>query len=136
MWHSIKYLYYKLFKLFVRINGQDDLPEYTAMLGLGTLFFLNMLSIVSILNVVYPFTMFPSISRASFFVSVGIPYIIILYFVFVFNGKYKRITNEFINESEDDRKKGRRKVVYYMLFSLLFLIFSLILMIMQNEGGI
>lgn len=136
MWHSIKYLYYKLFKLFVGIHGKDDIPEYTALCGLGTLFFFNVLSIALILNVVYPFTTFPSISRARFFVTIGIPYYVILYFIFIFNGKYKRIINEFINESEHERKKGRRKVVYYMLFSLILWIFSLILVIMHNEGVI
>ncbi len=136
MWHSIKYLYYKLFKLFVRINGKDDLPEYSAMLGLGTLLFFNLLSIVSIINLIHPITMLPSISRAFFFVTIGIPYVIFLYFVFIFNGKFKRIIDEYKIESENERIKGRRKVVYFILLSFLLLILSIILMIMRNEGGV
>ena len=127
MWHSIKYLYYKLFKLFVRINGEDDSPEYTAMFTVGLLFFFNILSITSIINLVYQFTTYPSISRTNFFVLFGLPYYIIFYFIFIFKGKYKRIINEFIDESEDDRKKGRRKVISYLLFSFLLVVLSLIL---------
>lgn len=134
MWHSIKYLYYKLYKLFVKINGKDDLPEYTSMIGLGTLFFFNVLSIAAILNILHPFTTFPSISRASFFVSFGIPYFISLYFIFVFNGKYQRIINEFKDESEEKRKKGRVNVILYLLLSFTLVLLSLALMIMQNEG--
>ena len=67
MWKSIKYLYYKLYKLFVRINGKEDFPEYTAMLGVGTLFFFNFLAIISILNIIHPITLFPEISRVNFF---------------------------------------------------------------------
>ena len=134
MWHSIKYLYYKLYKLFVKINGKDDLPEYTSMIGLGTLFFFNVLSIAAILNILHPFTTFPSISRASFFVSFGIPYFISLYFIFVFNGKYQRIVNEFKDESEEKRKKGRVNVILYLLLSFTLVLLSLALMIMQNEG--
>ncbi|MEZ7885286.1 MAG: hypothetical protein QMB39_08500 [Bacteroidales bacterium] len=127
MWHSIKYLYYKLFKLFVKINGEDDSPEYTAMFTVGLLFFFNILSIASIINLVYQFTTYPAISRTNFFVLFGLPYYIIFYFIFIFKGKYKRIINEFINESEDDRKKGRRKVISYLLFSFLLVVLSLIL---------
>ncbi len=127
MWHPIKYLYYKLFKLFVRINGEDDSPEYTAMFTVGLLFFFNILSIASIINLVYQFTTYPSISRTNFFVLFGLPYYIIFYFIFIFKGKYKRIINEFIDESEDDRKKGRRKVISYLLFSFLLVVLSLIL---------
>lgn len=127
MWHSIKYLYYKLFKLFVRINGEDDSPEYTAMFTVGLLFFFNILSIASIINLVYQFTTYPSISRTNFFVLFGLPYYIIFYFIFILKGKYKRIINEFIDESEDDRKKGRRKVISYLLFSFLLVVLSLIL---------
>lgn len=134
MWHSIKYLYYKLYKLFVKINGKDDLTEYTSMIGLGTLFFFNVLSIAAILNILHPFTTFPSISRASFFVSFGIPYFISLYFIFVFNGKYQRIINEFKDESEEKRKKGRVNVILYLLLSFTLVLLSLALMIMQNEG--
>lgn len=134
MWHSIKYLYYKLYKLFVKINGKDDLPEYTSMIGLGTLFFFNVLSIAAILNILLPFTTFPSISRASFFVSFGIPYFISLYFIFVFNGKYQRIIAEFKDESEEKRKKGRVRVILYLLLSFTLVLLSLALMIMRNEG--
>lgn len=137
MWKSIKYLYYKLYKLFVKINGKEDLPEYTAMLGVGTLVFINLLSIISIINVIYqPITLFPEISRTKFFILVGIPYILVLYFIFIFNGKYNSIIKEFMNEKESKRKAGKRNVIFYMAFSLLLVVFSLTLMIMRNEGVI
>ncbi len=136
MWKSYKYLYYKLYKLFVRMNGKDDIPEYTAMLGVGTLLFFNILAILSTVNVFYPFWSFPEISRATFFIYVGVPYILILYFAFVFNGKYKRIIKEFTKEGEEQRKKGKRNVILYMAISLLLVIASLSLIVMKNEGVI
>lgn len=136
MWNSIKYLYYKLYKLFVKLNGKEDLPEYTAMLGVGTLMFFNLLSTISILNVIHPITLFLEVSRAKFFIFAGIPYVLILYFVFIFNGKYKSIIKEFMSESEEQRKRGRRNVILYMAASLLLVIFSLALIVMKNEGAI
>jgi Ca2+/Na+ antiporter len=136
MWHSIKCLYYKLYKLSVRIHGKDDVPEYTSMLEVGTLMFMNLLSVILIFNVVYPFTSFPEISRSRFFVVIGIPYIIILYFTFIYKRKYNRIVAEFINENESERKSGRKKVVFYVFFSFLLFIFSLVLVILHNEGVI
>lgn len=136
MWKSIKYLYYKLYKLFVKINGANDLPEYTAMLGVGGLFFFNILAIISIVDVFYPFFEYPDISRGTFFIYFGIPNVLILYLAFVFNGKYKRIIKEFKNENEEQRKRGRRNVILYMSISLLLVIASLSLIVLKNEGVI
>lgn len=134
MWKPIKYLYFKLYKLFVKINGKDDLPEYTAMIGVGTLLFFNILSVSSIINVFYPFTSFTEISQVNFFIFLGVPYILILYLTFIYNSKYKHIIEKFADENEYMRKKGRKKVIIYMLSSLLLVFFSLILMILKNEG--
>lgn len=136
MWKSYKYLYYKLYKLFVKMNGQDDFPEYTAMLGVGTLSFFNILAVFSTVNVFYPFWSFPEISRATFFIYVGVPYTLLLYFAFVFNKKYIRIIKEFQDENEEQRKRGRRNVILYMSISLLLVIASLSLIALKNEGVI
>lgn len=135
MWKSFKYLYYKLYKLFVRINGKDDIPEYTAMFAVGTLFFCNLFAIVSVVNVFSPFWNYPDISRGRFFIYL-IPYTLIFYFTLVFNGKYKKIINEFEIENEERRKKGRLNIVIYIALSLLLLIFAFILMTMKTEGVI
>jgi hypothetical protein len=134
VWKSIKYLYYKFYKLFVRINGKDDYPEYTAMLGVGTLIFFNLLSVYSILTVINPLIFFPDIPRAKFFLIVGVPYVLTLYFIFAFNGKYKRIINEFKDENESKKITGRKIAILYILASFFLVIFSLIHMIMKNES--
>lgn len=134
MWKSLKYLFYKLYKLFVKINGKDNYPEYTAMLAVGTLLFFNILTILSIINVFYPFWCFPEISRGCFFIYIGAPYVLILYFAFVFNNKHVRIIKEFLNENEEQRKRGRGKVIIYFAASMFLVIVSLILIVVNNEG--
>lgn len=136
MWKSYKYLYYKLYKLFLRVNGKDDVPEYTAMVGIGLLVFFNLLSVLAIFNVYTEFWHFPKVSRGMFFLYVGIPYMIIQYFILVHKGKWKRIVKEFNKEKEDARKRGRRNVIFYMLSTLLLFILSIVLMVLKNEGVI
>lgn len=135
MWKSYKYLYYKLYKLFVRINGKNDIPEYTAMFAIATLLFCNLLAVLNAINVFSPFWDYPEISRGRFFIYL-IPYTLIFYFAFVFNGKYKRIIKEFKKEGEEQRKKGKKNVILYMAISLLLVIASLSLIVMKNEGVI
>ncbi len=127
MWSSIKYLYYKLYKLFLKIYGKDDLPEYSAMLGVGSLLFINLITFIIIFNLIYPIYSFPDINRSEFFIKFGLPYILILYFVFIYKAKYKKIVGEFSKENESERKFGRIKVILFVLFTLLFWVLSLIL---------
>ncbi len=133
MWKSYKYLYYKLFKFFVKVNGKNDIPEYTAMFAVATLLFCNLFAILNTINVFSPFWDYPEISRGSFFIYL-IPYSLIFYFAFVFNSRYKRIIKEFKNESEDQRKRGKRNVIIYIVISLLLVIISFSLIVMKNEG--
>lgn len=127
MWSLIKYLFYKIYKLFLKLYGKDDLPEYSAMLGVGTLLFMNLLSFIVIFNLIYPLYSFPDFSRSEFFIKVGIPYILILYFVFIYKAKYKKIIVEFSKENESERKFGRKKVILFVIFTLLFWVLTLIL---------
>ena len=133
MWKSYKYLYYKLYKLFVKINGKSDITEYVAMFAVATLLLCNLFAILNAINVFYPFWDYPEISRSRFFIYL-IPYTLIFYFAFVFNTKYKRILEEFKNENEEHRKKGTRNVILYIAVSFFLVIVSLSLIVMKNEG--
>lgn len=134
MWKMLKYLFYKLYKLFMRMHGENDIPEYTAMFGVGTLLLCNLIASVSIIDVFFPFWDFPEISRGKFFIIVGIPYVLILYFSFIYKGKYLRIKREYETESEEQRKKGSRNIKIYMVLSLFLIVLSLLLMVLKNEG--
>ena len=131
MWKSYKYLYYKLFKLFVKVNGKNDVPEYTAMLAVATLMLCNLFALLNAINVFSPFWDYPEISRGRFFIYL-IPYTLIFYFAFVFNNKYKRIIKEFKKEDEKQRKIGRRNVIFYIAISLVLVILSLVLIVMKH----
>lgn len=136
MWHPIKYLYYKLFKLFVRINGEDDSPEYTAMFTVGLLFFFNILSIASIINLVYQFTTYPSISRTNFFVLFGLPYYIIFYFIlFLFlKENIRGLLTSLQTKVKMTEKKEEEKLsaIYYFHFCWLFCLLYLSVSDIQN----
>jgi len=134
MWKAYKYLFYKLYKLSAKISSivKDDIPEYTAMFDIGVLVLINLASFAVIINSIGGFWHnLPDLSRGRFFVYL-IPYFLFFYFTLVFNGKYKRIIKEFKNESEELRRKGRRKVIMYITGTLLLLIFSMVLIIMTN----
>lgn len=134
MWKSLKYLYFKLYKVFLGMHGKNAMPEYLAMFGVGVLLFFTLESLISIITVIYPLIDIPDVSRGKFFVYVGIPFVAILYFVFIFNGKDEKIIKEFINENEKKRKAGRRNVILFIIFTLLLFIFSLVLLVLRNEG--
>lgn len=135
MWKSYKYLFYKLFKLFIRINGKDDVPEYTTMFAVATLLFCNLFAILNAINVFFPFWSYSTISRGRFLIYL-LPYTLIFYFAFIFNKKYERIIEEFKKENEEQRRRGRKKVILYIAASLIIIILSLSLIVLKNEGMI
>ena len=136
MCKKYKYLFYKFYKFFERINGKNDLPEYTAMLAVGFLLFLNLIAIYTIVDLYYPLLGFPDISRFNFFIYGGIPYVLILYFTLIYKEKYKKIVKEFNGENEKQRKKGSRNVFLYILLSLTLTILSLTLLVLRKQGKI
>jgi hypothetical protein len=127
MWKALKYLYYKLYKLLLRMNGEEDLPQITAMLAVGTLLIFNALAVLAIINIYFPFWDYPDIPRLKFYIVFVIPWALILYFTFVFKGKYKRIINGFKDETEKQRIRGKAFVIIYMFLSFCLTMVSLII---------
>lgn len=128
MWKATKYLYYKLYKLFLRMHGKDDLPELTTSIVVGILFFSNLLTLIATIDIFYPVYRFHEIPRGKFILLIGIPWLLFFYLFLAFNGKYKRIIIEFNTESEEQRKKGKTNVIIYIILSvvLFFISFSLL----------
>jgi len=129
----LRYLFYKYYKFFRKINSQDSSPEWTASLAVGTLIFFNILSIGAIINVYLPFWTWPEISRSVFFLIVGLPWIIILYFLFIYKKKYLKIIEVYKNENENERRNGRKLVLIYIITSIFLVIGSWILIILHNS---
>jgi hypothetical protein len=132
MLKSLEYLFYKLYKVFLFINGKDDIPEWTATLAVATLVFIDLFALGIIINVFYPFYFFPEISRGAFAILL-MPYTFIFYMLFIFKGKHKKIYKEYQKENELEKKRGRKKVTIYISVSIGFLFISLILMTLKAE---
>ncbi len=137
MYKTYKYLYYKLYKGFLVANGKSDKPEFTALLAVAMLFFINILSIyIIILSItdlqllkslfdyfIAKFINVPFSNKLLFF----LPYLSFFYFTLYFKGKYKKIIEEFSHESKKHSRIGKTLVWLYVLLTILMFISALII---------
>jgi hypothetical protein len=122
MWKLYKYLFFKLYRLAVKMN-MDTTPEYTAFVSVVALVFMNILSIDGILKLAG--------MRPGFLDGLSTPTVVVLiislgvpqYFLLVHNRKYEKIAKEFDNESLTRARTGAALVLFYVILSLFSIFF-------------
>lgn len=122
------YLFYTLYSLFSKHLSYDNTPETTAK---GTIFLTTCFNCLSILNCLASFNSnigYPDISRLDVFIYIGIPFGLFFYFTLSYKGKWKKIIAEYEKESESKGKRGKRNVLIYLGFTIIFFISSCILL--------
>ncbi len=130
MYKNYKYLFYKLYKLFLRINGETGIPEYTAMLVVAQNFFANLLALYIFICKLFTGTvLLRFINNWTIFIYLSV-FLVPFYLSLVFRSKYKKIVNEFRNESKEQRISGKRSVILYLAISFLFQILSVLYLLL------
>lgn len=127
------YIYYKLYSWAVNINRKSDIPEFTAFFTLTFLVYINTASIVLGLKAFFDVSF--NFSGLSSLDIIGIAVLILLpqYFVLLHNSRYKKIVEEFNNESRIHRITGNFITWFYIIGSLIFLFTMFFTLMKQNQ---
>lgn len=134
IWTTYKYIYYWLYTWQKKLWGENDLPQYNAILGMGLSFVAVIMSFFSLLYIVFDVQFnIEEIPKAKILVF-GYGILVVHYFLFIHKGKYKKIEQEFKNESKEERKRKGRWVLLYAFGSLAFFIFLMFFGIWVKHG--
>ncbi|MDD4150610.1 MAG: hypothetical protein PHE33_11355 [Bacteroidales bacterium] len=124
MKYLFEYLFYRLYTWNLKKWGENDNPQLNAILGVSFIMFLNICSIIYLLDLVFDMKL---VSRVEIpiFVTISASTILLMlnYFRFLWKSKFKVIVRKYKNE---DCKLRRRKLLFlwlYVLISFLGLIF-------------
>src|SRR5438128_1344327 len=96
------YLYYRIYAWNLRMWGESDMPQFSALFVMLILFSLNLMTIPTAIEV---FTGGRLIHNELIPGVVFLAISLISYFLLVHNGKYKKIAEDFSCESPTQRKK-------------------------------
>ncbi|PKP25928.1 MAG: hypothetical protein CVU03_06255 [Bacteroidetes bacterium HGW-Bacteroidetes-2] len=126
MWKAYKYTYYWLYTWQKKLWGEIDLPQYNVILGLSLSFFAILGSIAIIVDIFIDVMIISTEIPKAKVLAFNFGVLIIHHFLFVQNGKYKKIEQEFKGESKEERKRKGTWVLLYTFGSLAFFIFLMI----------
>lgn len=135
IWKAYKYVYYWLYTWQKKLWGGDDLPEYTAIFGMGISFMFNIYSSMALIYIMTDVKMFPNKIDEIQILSFGFSILLIHYFLFVYKYKYKQIEEEFKHESQSDRKRKGIWVLIYTFGSIvLYALLGFLGIWLRNNG--
>ena len=112
-----KYLYYRFYEWLLKTWGSQDIPQWSALLQVSFLMFVNLATIVLLSDILGITNIFNnSISNNEIFV-VGNIILIINYFWLMYNGKYKRIAEEYKDEPKNKRLRNALLLWLFVIMS-------------------
>jgi hypothetical protein len=133
MHNKYKYIYYWLYTWQKRLWGEENVPQFSAVSGMSMSLMANIASFIVILEIVLNKQILPSNIPKTNVLLVGLAVLVFHYFLFMHNGRFIKIENEFKGESKEERKKRGIWVVIYAFGSLAFFIFLLFFGIWFNK---
>lgn len=123
---NYKYIYYWLYTWQKKLWGEDDVPEFSAVLGMSMSLICLFASIAIAIELVFDLRIIAS-NLSSLEVGVfGTIVILSHYFIFMHQGKFRRIEEKFGRESMEERKRKGKWVLLYTFGSITMFIFILI----------
>jgi hypothetical protein len=111
-----KYFYYRMYIWDLEAWGKGNYPEYTALIGVSFVMFLNIIFITLILDIcgISPMVFDSSNTYKSISGPIYCFISALNYLWLIRNGKYKNIVNDFKNESYNKRR--RNTVLLWIFF--------------------
>ena len=121
LFNAYKYLYYRIYSFQLRWFGDDDLPEYTAVLSVSLLTWWNIFGLLSAIASLTRFKVIDPLNVNKVGFGLGLIFIIgVNSFVFLRKKHYKKIVEQFKDESNLNRKVKLFLIFAYIVFSLVF----------------
>lgn len=125
IWKTYKYIYYWLYTWQKKLWGENDVPEFNAVVGMSLSLSAILASMAVIIELITDVQIIPSGVPKVRIAVVGIIVLGIHFFLFMYKGKYKEIEKEFKKESKKERRRKGFWVLVYTFGSLAFFIFLL-----------
>lgn len=123
IWKIYKYIYYREYSWHKKMFGKSDVPEESAMLGMSFSALAIILSIITLLHILFNFNIdFTKSNTTIKAIALAILIGVIHYFLFIYKKRYLKIEEEFINENLNKRKKYGWYVLTYSIGSILLYI--------------
>ena len=123
-----EYLYYRLYQWQLKLYGKEDVPEYTALLGVALIMGLHSFTLYaymvnSLIHLDYldSFITIPTI----FIIGIFFIFIAINYPWFIYKNRYLKIVKKYENENKRKRQKKLFVLWIFVLFSFFILFLSL-----------
>ena len=114
--------------------GNGDVAEYSAILLMSLLAFINILSLLSLSDIILNFKV--DISQSPKLISLMLLFglVILFYFLFVRKDRHLEIAKEYENETSKKKIIGNILALSYILMSFVLLMLCFYLMIQKNRG--
>ena len=127
-----KYLYYRIYNWQLKLWGESEGPEFTALLGVSFLLFLNIYGVLLLIDYLTGFSIIRFLQIGSLKISLGILLIIgFNYLLFIRGNNFEAIARDFKGE---DESQSRVKLIFIFLY--IFLSFFMIISIAKlSEVG-
>jgi len=129
----LRYSFYRFYQLMNKV-GNGDVAEYSAILLMSLLAFINILSLLSLSDIILNFKV--DISQSPKLISLMLLFglVILFYFLFVRKDRHLEIAKEYENETSKKKIIGNILALSYILMSFVLLMLCFYLMIQKNRG--
>lgn len=100
----IRYIFFRIYTWQYNLYGEENIPHYTATLLISIIIFISLSDIILLLNVVLNEYIIDYYSLSKTQIGLyTILLIIINSYMFLYNSRYKKILQEFIEDEYDDK---------------------------------
>lgn len=132
MFKFYRYVFFKFYKWADNLNRDYEASEYTAFFSLSFLFFINVISIDQLINIIFDISIVfgSKISKFLFILIVMAPQ----YFLTIYRKKYLSFIKEFTEYEKTNKRKGSVLVWLYIILSLIFFFGIMYILMLINEG--
>ena len=128
-----RYIFFKLYTWSKSLNV-DSAPEWSAMFTVCILSVMNILTVLATYGLISRSFVRLQINTWTQKIVFFLAYSVVGYFLFIYNQKYRRIEEEFNNETGIETWKGTLYTWLYIIFSLVLFFSSMYLMALRNRG--
>jgi hypothetical protein len=118
---AYKYLFYSIYRWQLKWWGKDEIPEFTAVLGVSLLTWLNIYGALLAIGALTSFSAIDAFSVDKFKNGVAMVSLIgVNSLFFLRRDRYKHIVQELVNEDKRSRNINLTLIGAYVLFSFAF----------------
>ena len=130
-----KYVFYKLYT-FAKKLALDDTPQWTAMISMSILTFSNILTVLSIAGLIFELSYYQPLDTLTKKVLFMLVYLVLHYFIFIHNEKYKSIEKQFSDETKEEKKRGTIYTLFYIILTFGLFFLTMYLLMLRNRRTI